>query len=179
MQLSEELWVKVPEFPYEVSCLGRVRRLSIASEAMRKLFPRRNYEPRILTPTVNNGYQYVTLSTKTKQRRVSVHALILTVFVGDRPKGMYGCHKNGNRSDNRVENLKWATPKENQEDRVKHGNGQDGEANGSCKMTAEKVRLLRAARRTGLTYDQLSEMFRTTRGNVHVICTMQTWKNCS
>ena len=104
--------------------MGRVRRLSIASAAVKRIHPRRNYEPKMVTPVINAGYAYVTFSKiGAKVSRRGIHSTVLETFVGPRPDGCYACHRDGNRADNSLKNLKWATPKENQKDRVDHGRG--------------------------------------------------------
>ena len=50
-----------------------------------------------------------------------VHHLILETYISKRPLGMYGCHDDDNRGNNSLDNLKWATPKENTADSIKNG----------------------------------------------------------
>lgn len=68
---------------------------------------------RCLIPTTNrDGYKRVKLRGKT----TSVHRIIATAFI-DNPEGKpWVNHKNGDKTDNRVENLEWSTISEN----VKH-----------------------------------------------------------
>jgi hypothetical protein len=47
-----------------------------------------------------------------------VHILVLEAFVSPRPPGMETCHRNGDRKDNRLSNLRWCTHKENTNERV-------------------------------------------------------------
>lgn len=42
-----------------------------------------------------------------------VAVLVLTAFVGPRPEGSVVLHLNADAGDNRLENLRWGTPKEN------------------------------------------------------------------
>lgn len=58
------------------------------------------------------------------------HLLVLTAFIGPRPEGMQGCHKNGDRGDNRLSNLKWGTHLENFLDKCRHG---------TTRLTPERV----------------------------------------
>lgn len=53
-----------------------------------------------------------------------VHHLVLEAFVGPRPHGMQCRHINGNSLDNRLKNLAWGTPSEDNYDRVRHGTHQ-------------------------------------------------------
>jgi hypothetical protein len=48
-------------------------------------------------------------------------------------------HLDGNRSNNRLDNLAWGTPLENGADKARHGTAK-GERNGRAKLTAAKVR---------------------------------------
>jgi len=83
---------------YEVSSLGRVR------------------SRRFLKPTNNNGYPAVNLSRNGAQKMYFVHVLVAEAFHGPRPEGMDCCHLNGDKTDNRVENLQWNTRSKNIKD---------------------------------------------------------------
>jgi len=52
---------------------------------------------------------------------------------------MHICHNNGNAEDNRLENLRYATPKENEADKLIHGTSRRGENNIKCKLNLEQV----------------------------------------
>jgi len=55
-----------------------------------------------------------------------VHIAMLETYVGPRPKGLEGCHKNGVNTDNRIENLYWGTHSQNMLDQVTHGTHGEG-----------------------------------------------------
>ena len=66
------------------------------------------------------GYLHVVLCNgKTHVKRI--HRIVLETFVGPRPLGMECRHLDGNPINNRLENLKWGTRSENQQDAVRHG----------------------------------------------------------
>lgn len=50
-----------------------------------------------------------------------VHQLVLEAFVGPRPEGLVACHWNDVPDDNRLENLRWATPRANRYDLIRNG----------------------------------------------------------
>lgn len=175
--MQSEVWKPVPEFEgiYEVSNMGRVRRLSLASESVRRIHPHRNYGPRIVGGrALRNGYLYVDLSINNKQTRWAIHSLVLTVFKGERPNGMYGCHNDGDKRNNSVENLRWDTPTENQKDRLKHGRHQFAEANGSSKLTNQQRRKIVEMREGGLSFNKIAKQFCVCAQTVLNVCKSRT-----
>lgn len=68
---------------------------------------------RILTNSLQQGYHHVGLTIDGKLRRFRVHRLVAIAFIDNINSKPYVNHINGNRSDNRVENLEWCTPSEN------------------------------------------------------------------
>ena len=74
--------------------------------------PRRGTKGGYLRQLPNGqGHLRVTLTDRHgNQSTKNVHTLVLTTFVGDRPDGMQACHNNGDKTDNRLENLRWDTP---------------------------------------------------------------------
>jgi len=108
---EDERWLPISgwEGRYEVSSWGRVRRINCK--------PKKN--------TVGaNGYDVVSLSREGKSYAFTVHRLVLEAFVGPCPEGCETRHLNGNRADNRLENLKWGTAAQNSADRIRHDSQQ-------------------------------------------------------
>lgn len=110
-----ESWKPVQgyEGQYEVSSAGNVRGVD------RVLSDGRSWKGQVLKQVINhNGHCRVMLQGKYKW----VHRLVLEAFVGPCPDGFDGCHNDGNPANNRVENLRWDSRRENAKDRVRHGN---------------------------------------------------------
>lgn len=77
-----------------------------------------------------SGYRSVNATRDGKRCNRFVHELVLLAWVGDRPgtpDEIEACHCNGNRADNRVENLRWDTVKANAADREMHRLEREGE----------------------------------------------------
>lgn len=60
-----------------------------------------------------NGYKYVTLYNKGFTQKLYVHRLLGIYFIPNPKRKRTINHKNGNKLDNCLSNLEWATDKEN------------------------------------------------------------------
>lgn len=116
---QNEIWKPLIgyEDDYEVSDMGRVRSITKVFECFSKRGNHKHYRTkygRILKPSIqNSGYEVVWLSKNGKVKAMTVHRLIAQTFLTN--KFNYYCvnHKNGNKCDNRLENLEWCTSGEN------------------------------------------------------------------
>lgn len=84
----------------------------------------RGHRRRKMVPSLDiGGYALVRLTIDGKRTKHRVHHLVAMAFIGPRPTEQHEMrHLNGNRTDNRAENLRWGTCSENAQDRVRHGN---------------------------------------------------------
>lgn len=119
--MSAEAWRPVAEVPgYEVSDRGRVR--SVARTVARSNGIPQRVAARVLAPhTSTTGYRAVRLCRDGRPIPRKVHALVAAAFIGPRPEGLEVRHLNGDRLDNRAENLAYGTRSENMRDAVRHG----------------------------------------------------------
>lgn len=125
-----EVWAASPFFPgYSVSTLGRVRssRSATSSKA-----------GQILKPWKDNGYWRVSLSINGVVTKHYVHQLVAIVFLGPAPSPWHEvAHWDGDRGNDALSNLRWATHTENAADAVRHGTFPVGERHRWAKLRSE------------------------------------------
>lgn len=114
----KEIWKETKYKNYFVSNMGQVKTLDRMLPPDIK-HPKGQFKKgRILMPHDNgHGYLTVMIVTETrKQKRPYIHRLVAETFISNPKNKRTINHKNGIKSDNRAENLEWATQSEN----VKH-----------------------------------------------------------
>lgn len=96
----QEVWKPIKGFEgiYEVSSLGNVRN---ANGRMRKPF------------MIPKGYLMIDLFHNCKRTHARVNRLVAEAFIPNPDNKLEVNHKNGNKTDNRAENLEWSTKSEN------------------------------------------------------------------
>lgn len=102
-----QIWNTIPNFPnYRASNWGKIRSIDRVCDG-------RKFNGTLLSPLAHNtGYPFVWLFSEGKRKKQYVHRLVLSTFV-ENTKGKPSVnHKNGDKTDNRLFNLEWATWKE-------------------------------------------------------------------
>lgn len=135
--MVDERWKTIPFAPsYEVSDFGRVRRVA-GGQGARPMLRKQDLE--------HTGYYRVRLSEGGQRMRVSVHRTVLLAFRGEPPTPTHqAAHRDGDKTNNRLSNLRWATCRENILDKQIHGTQARGETQGRAKLTEADVRAIRA-----------------------------------
>lgn len=142
--LEPESWKPILDFEgcYEISNRGVIRSLHKAPHRIMKQHKD------------SDGYFQLALNNKGYEKLKKVHVLVLEAFKGRRPKGLLGCHNDGNNQNNYIGNLRWDTFEGNAKDKVKHGTDARGERNPSAKLTKNDV--IDIKRKLALNHSQTS-----------------------
>lgn len=173
-----EIWKDIIgyEGKYQVSSTGAVRSLDRLVKNPRGNGQLQPVKGVVLKQGNNLGYRQVRLCGRT----MLVHRLVLAAFVANTREGIQVNHKNGNRADNRIENLEWVTPRENvlYSFRVLKRVPLRGDKVGGAKFTDEKVRHIRRAYAAGgITQEQLAAQFGVMRRTIGKIVNRERWKH--
>jgi hypothetical protein len=154
---APERWLPVADWPgYEVSTCGRVRSWKKSRQSPNDDLPRL-----LNTYTLPRGYHCIKLKDRGRKKSAYVHRLVLEAFVGPAPRSdMQAAHWNGDKSDNTLGNLRWATPAENARDSVRLGEVPCGEGHYAATISEATARAIlnhpgshaEAAREFGVGY---------------------------
>lgn len=110
----EETWKEIPNCngKYLISTNGRVKTLSKYSNIG---------QYSIMKPRIRNEYLCVGLFIDGKQRNFRINRLVAMTFIPNPLNKPHVNHINGNKLDNRLDNLEWCTREENMQHAFANG----------------------------------------------------------
>jgi hypothetical protein len=127
-EIHREHWIPLPNNrPYAVSTLGRVAHIS-------------NGSIRLVSVTDNGkGYKLIGTGPRSDRKNYYVHRLVAQAFIPN-PDGLPEVnHKDGNKSNNRVDNLEWVSLQQNRDHAVATGLILRGEKSPASKLKESDV----------------------------------------
>lgn len=161
----EELWRDIPgyEGEYRASTLGRV--FSVKS----------NRELALIKLKI--GYFSVCLCKNNVVNRQYVHRLVMVTFTG--PSKLHVNHKNGIKTDNRLENLEYCTDAENSRHAWATGlcKKQLGEKANKSKLKSSDVIKIKEMLRAGHSQIEISKIFKIDSSQISRIKTGKIWSH--
>lgn len=123
-----------------------------------------------------HNYMVTGIKIGGKRYQMRLHRAIWLFVHGFIPDGMDLDHINGDRTDNRIANLRLVTPKENKANAIRLGTSASRERNGQAKLTAAQAVEIKALLAQGTkTQPQIAAMFGVSRQAVSSIKNGRTW----
>lgn len=157
------IWYKIKGFEsYEITKCGRIRR----GKQEKSLW------------LCRNGYLYVDLWKGNSVTKMALHRILALVFLPppETPEHCYVAHNDGDKLNNTLENLRWATPAENVDDKRKHGTHSMGAQNPQAKLDEAKIHTIKnKIAKPGVTQKQIAGEFGVSRQTISDIITGKTW----
>ena len=159
-----ESWIKVNDF-IEISNLGNIK----------------SHGKILKGEIANNGYKRVHVSNNGQEYKLYHHQLVAKAFIPNSDNKPCVNHKDGNKLNNKVENLEWCTYGEN----LKHAyaiglRDSKGELNTQAKLTEDQVRHIRKIYKKHDKFNnsyKLAEKYNVSPKCIMSIVNYKTWKH--
>lgn len=173
------IWKPIPNLDdYEASDTGLIRSLNRFREISNRWggITKRFHAGVVLKlKRKPNGYLFFIA-----EGRKCIHAnrAIASTFHGPPPSSKHeAAHLNGNKADNRPDNIIWATPKENAGHRLRHGTHPSGSKNGMHRLGEIDIERIIQRYAQGDTSRRLALDFGVCIGTIIAVIAGTTWRH--
>lgn len=159
----DEIWKEIPDCRgYKASNLGNIMNINTGN---------------ILKHFINKkGYSAVSVIEHSKRRTMRVNRLVCYAFHG-KNTDMLVLHNNGNPQDNRPENLRYGTYKDNYMDAVNHNTNSKGHVHGRSKIKQENIKdIINEYNAGGISFGALGVKYGVSAKAISLIVKRINWK---
>lgn len=170
---EDEIWMDIPNYEgyYQASNYGRVKRLSRVAYRNNGKSPNAKYyidEKIKKIQKQTQGYSQVVLYKNGKFKTIRLNTLIAKMFVPNLDNKLYVNHIDGNKDNNRADNLEWCTASEN----VLHAY-----QTGLCHHYTKKIAQIDENQNVVCVYDSIksaADQLKKSKGNICYACKHNT-----
>ncbi|QMW05320.1 NUMOD4 domain-containing protein [Spirosoma foliorum] len=176
-----EVWKDIPGYEgrYQASNLGRIKSLARVAVMGGHGQCFKEVKEKVLNPGIHksSGYRFVGLNGR--KTKTPVHRAIAKTFIPNPDNKPFINHIDGNKINNRVENLEWCTAKENVRHAIAMGlTNVSGVNQPTAQINDDIVRQMRAMyKETNMTYREIANHFGVIRQLAERVITGYTWKH--
>ena len=163
---------------------GRVFRPEYTSQTTRTKFGKTQIFQSVfcekeISPWIGrNGYYTVSAKLGSSRLKMLVHRLVAMAFVNGYAEGLTVNHINGNKLDNRPENLEWITRSDNTKHEWETGLVDlRGENAPNHKLTQRQVMHIRSALKLGVSANSLSIIANLNPSTIYLIQAGKRWRH--
>lgn len=177
--METEIWKDILGFEglYQISNLGRVKTLK--REVIRRNGRKTTINEIIRKPKNHkHNYYMINLIYFKKHKVFMIHRLVAIAFIPNTENKPFVNHKNGIKTDNRVDNLEWCTNGEN----IKHAHKigliipSRGEQHRRSRFTNEQILEIRELINK-ITEKEIAEIYKCNPNIINKIIHRKTWKH--
>ena len=162
-----EVWKPIKNYEnlYEISNYGRVKSLRSGKILKKRL--------------TYDGYVRVTLTYNQQAKDFRVHRLVAEHFIPNPDNKETVNHIDGNKENNHVSNLEWATRSEQLIHSYQLGlkQAQIGTSNCQSKLSEDDVRTIRNLHNEGISYSKLAKQFKVHKTTIANVVKRRAYKN--
>jgi hypothetical protein len=175
-----EIWKDIPGYEgiYQASSLGRIKSLKRIAELRYKY--KRTIRERILKLVPDNfGYYKVSLHKDKKIKTIKVHKLVALTFIKNEENKREVNHIDGNKKNNKPDNLEWCSRSENMKHAFKNGlhNQLKGERHGKSKLKKKDVINIKKKIKAGLLLKEIANEYNVTKATISSIKRRKSWRH--
>jgi len=164
MSIENNLWYDIQGTTYQITTDGQVRNKK-TGHTLSQYFNDR-------------GYYMVTIKINGRNNPKRVHRLIALSFIPNPNNHPFINHKDGNKTNNAIDNLEWCDCMQNNRHAIALGLvDNSGENNGMALLKEDQVREIKKMLKDGLSQYKIASKFGVSRSAIMNIKNRNQWKH--